>query len=151
MDSSSGCAAILPHAESAQRRRAALLRCPLHFRVKTAAVAVHRHQQRAEVPNAKLPQRFWIEVIEVHVLDSLDPGRLQRRGAADDGEVGAAQIAERSEGFFAQAALADQEPHAALRSEEHTSELQSQSNLVCRLLLEKKKHTYAHTHHRVDR
>src|SRR2546430_10233650 len=26
----------------------------------------------------------------------------------------------------------------ALRSEEHTSELQSQSNLVCRLLLEKK-------------
>src|SRR5438270_2257805 len=29
------------------------------------------------------------------------------------------------------------------RSEEHTSELQSQSNLVCRLLLEKKKKTYA--------
>src|SRR2546430_4607437 len=28
---------------------------------------------------------------------------------------------------------------AAARSEEHTSELQSQSNLVCRLLLEKKK------------
>src|SRR5688572_32385512 len=28
---------------------------------------------------------------------------------------------------------------AAQRSEEHTSELQSQSNLVCRLLLEKKK------------
>src|SRR2546430_13443288 len=29
--------------------------------------------------------------------------------------------------------------HVAHRSEEHTSELQSQSNLVCRLLLEKKK------------
>src|SRR2546430_12936070 len=29
----------------------------------------------------------------------------------------------------------------AARSEEHTSELQSQSNLVCRLLLEKKKKT----------
>src|SRR2546427_3238319 len=28
--------------------------------------------------------------------------------------------------------------HTAPRSEEHTSELQSQSNLVCRLLLEKK-------------
>src|SRR5688572_32436043 len=28
------------------------------------------------------------------------------------------------------------------RSEEHTSELQSQSNLVCRLLLEKKKKIY---------
>src|ERR1019366_10753549 len=30
-------------------------------------------------------------------------------------------------------------PQAALRSEEHTSELQSLTNLVCRLLLEKKK------------
>src|SRR2546430_4438485 len=30
-------------------------------------------------------------------------------------------------------------PDAWMRSEEHTSELQSQSNLVCRLLLEKKK------------
>src|SRR2546427_8283955 len=30
---------------------------------------------------------------------------------------------------------------ALVRSEEHTSELQSQSNLVCRLLLEKKKKT----------
>src|SRR6266478_1046942 len=30
----------------------------------------------------------------------------------------------------------------AARSEEHTSELQSQSNLVCRLLLEKKKKYY---------
>src|SRR5688572_31656630 len=29
--------------------------------------------------------------------------------------------------------------HDHVRSEEHTSELQSQSNLVCRLLLEKKK------------
>src|SRR2546430_13572468 len=30
-------------------------------------------------------------------------------------------------------------PTNVVRSEEHTSELQSQSNLVCRLLLEKKK------------
>src|SRR2546430_11788957 len=34
-------------------------------------------------------------------------------------------------------AVADRQQR--LRSEEHTSELQSQSNLVCRLLLEKKK------------
>src|SRR2546430_12194153 len=41
------------------------------------------------------------------------------------------------------------------RSEEHTSELQSQSNLVCRLLLEKKNHAAVRdghhaqvTHHR---
>src|SRR5690606_39878972 len=31
--------------------------------------------------------------------------------------------------------------HSSFRSEEHTSELQSRENLVCRLLLEKKKHT----------
>src|SRR5688572_31412244 len=42
-------------------------------------------------------------------------------------------------------------PRERGRSEEHTSELQSQSNLVCRLLLEKKKktkkkiHTTTHT------
>src|SRR5688572_32281981 len=37
----------------------------------------------------------------------------------------------------AAAAVVEVAPHQ--RSEEHTSELQSQSNLVCRLLLEKKK------------
>src|SRR2546427_6090934 len=33
------------------------------------------------------------------------------------------------------------EIESGVRSEEHTSELQSQSNLVCRLLLEKKKNS----------
>src|SRR2546430_7535477 len=44
------------------------------------------------------------------------------------------------------------------RSEEHTSELQSQSNLVCRLLLEKKKKIHSqrqfqckHVHHQLER
>src|SRR2546430_13615296 len=37
------------------------------------------------------------------------------------------------------------------RSEEHTSELQSQSNLVCRLLLEKKKTETTIHHHLVMR
>src|SRR5438270_8516908 len=36
------------------------------------------------------------------------------------------------------------------RSEEHTSELQSQSNLVCRLLLEKKKKQTAQCQHKVS-
>src|SRR2546430_13740236 len=36
------------------------------------------------------------------------------------------------------------------RSEEHTSELQSQSNLVCRLLLEKKKQARAHVRRSQD-
>src|SRR2546430_5726141 len=37
----------------------------------------------------------------------------------------------------------DASSEGAARSEEHTSELQSQSNLVCRLLLEKKKRQLA--------
>src|SRR2546427_5044974 len=41
----------------------------------------------------------------------------------------------------AQAACIEEVLHQIARSEEHTSELQSQSNLVCRLLLEKKKTT----------
>src|SRR2546427_4764792 len=45
---------------------------------------------------------------------------VDNRGGAG-GSIGASEIAR------------------AARSEEHTSELQSQSNLVCRLLLEKKK------------
>src|SRR2546430_13129938 len=45
--------------------------------------------------------------------------------------------------------LANHPSHAIAakqRSEEHTSELQSQSNLVCRLLLEKKKLHVRHAH-----
>src|SRR5258708_28335289 len=38
-------------------------------------------------------------------------------------------------------ALSQQRPGHLLRSEEHTSELQSPDHLVCRLLLEKKKKT----------
>src|SRR3712207_7471422 len=41
-------------------------------------------------------------------------------------------------GFFAEEVRRD------IRSEEHTSELQSRQYLVCRLLLEKKKKTYKH-------
>src|SRR2546430_6639681 len=45
-----------------------------------------------------------------------------------------------SRGFRETKNRIDDSPKLALvRSEEHTSELQSQSNLVCRLLLEKKK------------
>src|SRR5256885_13167473 len=47
--------------------------------------------------------------------------------------------------------------HSHSRSEEHTSELQSPCNLVCRLLLEKKKqsralrHYHAHAHSQTSR
>src|SRR3989475_2678433 len=52
-----------------------------------------------------------------------------------------ASRADSSAPFFAELKLASMKvsDKSSLRSEEHTSELQSQSNLVCRLLLEKKK------------
>src|SRR2546430_13655042 len=50
----------------------------------------------------------------------------------------------RSMGFFFFTALAFYFI-SLVRSEEHTSELQSQSNLVCRLLLEKKNNQYSST------
>src|SRR2546430_13647966 len=73
-------------------------------------------------------------------------GHLHHEGGAPAGE-----IIRRSD---AREDAIDRPEHGALRghvaahvreqrrSEEHTSELQSQSNLVCRLLLEKKKNTY---------
>src|SRR5438093_9538370 len=44
-------------------------------------------------------------------------------------------------GLHGYRALSFEEVAATVRSEEHTSELQSLTNLVCRLLLEKKKDT----------
>src|SRR5260370_5948534 len=52
--------------------------------------------------------------------------------------VGSGQAASRHRAFHSQA-LSRSTARAAVRSEEHTSELQSHLNLVCRLLLEKKK------------
>src|SRR5688572_33058307 len=63
------------------------------------------------------------------------PRRVGRaRGGRRGGGAAGAARAPRGQGppAFGQA-------RRAPRSEEHTSELQSQSNLVCRLLLEKKK------------
>src|SRR2546427_4400437 len=46
---------------------------------------------------------------------------------------------------FVDTARLNHDPYTDERSEEHTSELQSQSNLVCRLLLEKKKNKVTNT------
>src|SRR5688572_31018152 len=60
-----------------------------------------------------------------------EPWRENAEGVGRN--AGAAHVAHREP----QGVRARCKPH--VRSEEHTSELQSQSNLVCRLLLEKKK------------
>src|SRR2546430_6560342 len=70
----------------------------------------------------------------------------QRRGRAILGSAGGTASASGSRRApsgidRASRASAGRRRSCAPRSEEHTSELQSQSNLVCRLLLEKKKKT----------
>src|SRR3989475_2425035 len=68
----------------------------------------------------------------------LDPVRLEWAGArARGGAIEGAVIHVDRFGNLVTSLSAD--AIAEPRSEEHTSELQSQSNLVCRLLLEKKK------------
>src|SRR3712207_8298480 len=68
-----------------------------------------------------LPRDRPLEGVPHHPFDS------ERRVEADLG------------GHLLRGVLAE---HAAVRSEEHTSELQSRQYLVCRLLLEKKKNIH---------
>src|SRR5688572_31556588 len=68
-------------------------------------------------------------------------GRTEPDGSAVTGRVPGHQTrrgTRKSPGSMT-SARSRRSPSSASRSEEHTSELQSQSNLVCRLLLEKKK------------
>src|SRR5688500_4028603 len=115
--SSYGLSRILPYAQAAQGFGAALLRSILDPGIEAVAVAIHCNEQGAEAVDAELPQRLRIEVVEVDVLDRFDPRRLQRGRAADDREVGAAQLPEGLQRLLAQAALSDNEAHAVLAHE----------------------------------
>src|SRR2546426_4845071 len=77
---------------------------------------------RSVHPDEPRPERRIVEPPHLVVPDAAaDGGQRDGRQPQDRGELHAGERA------------------AALRSEEHTSELQSPCNLVCRLLLEKKK------------
>src|SRR5690348_17983117 len=64
---------------------------------------------------------------------------LFRSGGEEYADQAAAALLRRERGRRAHRRR-EREGHRARRSEEHTSELQSPVHLVCRLLLEKKKH-----------
>src|SRR3712207_6907341 len=69
--------------------------------------------------------------------------RPQDRGLQRHDVLGADQLAlDRRHGVLPELRLGH--PRAEVRSEEHTSELQSRQYLVCRLLLEKKKNIKIH-------
>src|SRR5256885_13276890 len=67
---------------------------------------------------------------------------LQRALLSDSGTAGRKPLARRADVVALLVLLG----RVGARSEEHTSELQSPCNLVCRLLLEKKKHTISPSH-----
>src|SRR5438874_10403306 len=72
-----------------------------------------------------------------------EPARAAERRAARE-----VQLPPAARGFLSspdEAALDADLAWLAARSEEHTSELQSRRDLVCRLLLEKKKKTHIHS------
>src|SRR2546421_4858565 len=85
-----------------------------------------RSKQAGAVPERK--QTFAAPHRVVNLMEAL------RRSIAEDTKADAPRKA------------ASAAPAHLLRSEEHTSELQSRSDLVCRLLLEKKKTHYSAPH-----
>ena len=77
-------------------------------------MAVHCDQQRAEFFDAKFPQRLGVQVVEIDVLDLLDPCRLQRRSAANNGEIHATDVLERGLRCGKQPAFTYHDAHAVL-------------------------------------
>src|SRR5256885_3674951 len=84
--------------------------------------------QACVIDNCELYVNFFFLMIRRPPRSTLFPYTTLFRSRGDEGRPGQAQEGPRS--------LAGE---AHPRSEEHTSELQSPCNLVCRLLLEKKK------------
>src|SRR2546430_9037574 len=76
------------------------------------------------------------EIYTLSLHDALPISRRRARAAPDRRELRGPRV-----GRYRDVAAAVRPGNGSgeTRSEEHTSELQSQSNLVCRLLLEKKK------------
>src|SRR3954464_10388138 len=85
--------------------------------VERVAVRVDADRQRAEVLDAELPEALGHELLPRHLLDLLDLGRPERRGAADDGEVDHPEPLHRLDRLVGEAALAADRAHAVLRAE----------------------------------
>src|SRR5205814_4841963 len=132
--------------------------CLLQFGETVVLAAVTVSDNIANLPYFPLTVEYREKA---YAAGKIPGGFLKREGRPSDEEITSARVIDRSvrplfpEGFknevqvFVYVLSADQEndadvlgltaASAALRSEEHTSELQSLRHLVCRLLLEKKK------------
>src|SRR3712207_8666893 len=79
------------------------------------------------------------EIYTLSLHDALPISRHQHDAVAQLGDV--RELLGEAQGFQRRYLGRDDAHHDGVRSEEHTSELQSRQYLVCRLLLEKKKKT----------
>src|SRR5690606_42143077 len=84
------------------------------------------------------PATTEIYTLSLHDALPISSGRCLR-GPARRGRLRSSRL----RGRYADVRSGHSVPPKSVRSEEHTSELQSRENLVCRLLLEKKKPTPA--------
>src|SRR3989454_8548229 len=98
------------------------LLCPLLALLLLGACATSSKAVRSEFEDIPLPRGLTYLAEKSTIIESptVKAARLVYRSRLEPGSLGTAL-------------------RATLRSEEHTSELQSPCNLVCRLLLEKKK------------
>src|SRR2546427_12750633 len=111
--------------------------------VQRGGAAIGEHEDRLRLPDERARER----------RDNEPPGTGRRLGVVGVSEP--ENVARELDDRVLEAASGTDEGNSPFRSEEHTSELQSQSNLVCRLLLEKKnkrdgKHAWINRRHDFD-
>src|SRR5690606_40133705 len=92
--------------------------------------------RRERYPNARQPTKSQCHYAGYNAAPFAEPTHVRQfHGPARLGRAGSAPFP----AVWRRLLLPRQRPGGDPRSEEHTSELQSRENLVCRLLLEKKK------------
>src|SRR6478672_1792545 len=85
--------------------------------VERVAVGVDADGERAEVLHPELPEALRHQLLPGDLLDLLDLGRLERRGAADDREIDHPEPLHRLDRLVREAALAADRAHAVLLAE----------------------------------
>src|SRR2546426_5426608 len=86
-------------------------------------------------------------VVNVGVGEATQNAKVLDPAVNELGQItGQKPVVTRAKKSIAAFKVREGQPIGAMRSEEHTSELQSPCNLVCRLLLEKKKTIYCNHH-----
>src|SRR5205814_2255877 len=123
----------------------------VHFRDTMRGGKMHNNWRMAQIHAQEAPDRITELEAWGALFDRTPDGRINQRPFGGHTYSRLAHVGDRT-GLEMIRVLQDRAVHSGLdvhmectivrlRSEEHTSELQSLRHLVCRLLLEKKKHT----------